>query len=98
MLVRVSPERRRRVRSMWVARSASPSLNQPEPAELLQGCHEGPGLVAPAPAGFGVDHAGQGVEGGVDVRGYVQPEVLEVVAGVNDDGEALAEQLGQAER
>ena len=80
--------RRRRVRSTCVARSPSPSLNQVGPPSSPSAPHEGPGLVAPAPAGLGVDDAGQRIERGVDVGRDVQAQVLEVVAGVDDDGRA----------
>ena len=79
------------VRSTWVARSPSPSLNQVGPPSSPERAHEGPGLLAPAPAGLLVDHAGQRVEHRVDIGRDVQAQVLEVVAGVDDDGQALAQ-------
>ena len=89
----------RRVRSTCVARSPSPSLNQVGPAELARArCMKVQVSLAPAPAGLLVDEAGERIERGVDVGRDVQPQVLEVVAGVDDDGEPLAQQLRQPER
>ena len=65
-------------------------LEPGRPAERAQRVHEGPGLARAAPAGLLVDHARQRVEHGVDIGRDVQPQVGEVVAGVDDDGEALA--------
>ena len=53
-------------------RSPSPSLNQVGPPSAPERAHEGPGLVAPPPAGLLVDHARQRIEHGVDVGRDVQ--------------------------
>ena len=55
-------------------------------AEAAQGVRHGEGVAREPPAGFGVDHAREGVDDDVDVGGNVQAEHLHVVAHVGDDG------------
>src|SRR5205823_10623801 len=49
-------------------------------------------VAGDAPTGLRVGHPGEGVEHGVEVGADPQPEVLEVVGGVADDGEAVGRQ------
>ena len=89
---------RRCVRSTCVARSPSPSLNQvgpPSSPSARMKVHVSSRRPHPVSV---VDQARQGVEHGVDVGRDVQAQMLEVVAGVDDDGEPLAQQLRQPER
>ena len=51
-----------------------------------------PGFVGAAPAGLGVVDGGQAVEDGVDVGADGEAPVLEVVAGVDDDGQVAGGQ------
>ena len=96
MPVSVSPAARRLVRSTWVARSRSPSLNHAGPPRRRQRLHEAPRLVAPAPAGLRVDEAGQACRASVSTSGEMcEAQMLEVVAGVDDDGQPLAQQMRQ---
>ncbi len=83
----VSPAARRRVRSTWVARSPSPSRNQFSPPSACKRLHEGPGLVAPAPALGRIVEAGEGVEQRVDVGRDMKAEMDEIIAGVRHHGE-----------
>ncbi|MNZ57135.1 hypothetical protein D3C78_751050 [compost metagenome] len=62
-------------------------IAEPKPglaAELAERLHETPGFVATTPAVFLVDQVGEGVDQGVDIGRYLQPEVFEIVAGVDD--------------
>ncbi len=87
------------MRSTWVARSPSPSLNQLSPPRRFERGHEGPGFVAPAPAGLGVVDAGEGIEQGVEIGRDREPQVLEIVAGIGDDGQSPRRQNAvEAER
>ena len=89
---RRSPARRRRVRSTWVARSPSPSWNQVLPTKRFERRHKGPGLAAPTPAGVGIVEAGEGVEQRVEIGRDRQPEMLEIVAGIGDNGQRAGRQ------
>jgi len=52
-----------------------------------------PGLVAAAPAGLRIGESGQGVDEGVQIRTDLEPQVLEIVAGVHREGDlVVAEQ------
>ena len=57
-------------------------------AELAQRIHEAPGLVAAAPAEDRVLQIGKRVGHGVDVGRDREPQVLEVIGGVDDRGDA----------
>jgi len=57
------------------------------PAQLLDLFDGTPRFAITAPAGVGVGDAGQRVGDGVNVGANCEAEVLEVVAGVDDDGE-----------
>ena len=68
------------------------AVAQTEPglaAELFQRLHEGPGFVVAAPAKLAVGHAGQRIGDCIDVGGDGQAEMLEIVAGVDDDQQVL---------
>ena len=67
-------------------------------AQARHRLHEGPGLVAPAPAGLRVDEAGRAYRAWCRHRARCEPQVLEVVAGVDDDGEPLAQQARKPQR
>src|SRR5207253_636764 len=54
--------------------------------------HEGPGLAAPAPAEFGVVLPRQGVEQGVEIGRDPEAEMLEIIAGIGDDGQRIGRQ------
>src|SRR5699024_3236520 len=49
--------------------------------------HGLPALVAKTPPGLGVDLVGEGVGDGVEVRAYVQPVEVHIVADVGDRGD-----------
>src|SRR5215472_4045076 len=51
-------------------------------AQALERLHKGPGLVAPAPAKFGIGEASEGIEQSVDVGRDREAEMLEIVTGV----------------
>ena len=53
--------------------------------------HEIPRLSNKAPSLFGIGDAGERVHNGVEIRRDVKPEVLEIVACVDDDGQAVTE-------
>ena len=96
---RLSPARSRRVRSTCVARSPSPRRNQVSPPSVAKRRHERPGLVAPAPAGLGIVEPRERVEQRVEIGRDRQAEMLEIVAGVGDHGQAVGRQHAvQAER
>src|SRR5262249_18395784 len=60
--------------------------------------HEGPGLVAPAPAELLVVEASERVEQRVEIRADGEAEMLEIVAVVGDDGQPSRRQhIGKAE-
>ena len=61
-------------------------------AEASQRLHKGPGLVAPAPAELRIVEAGEGVEQGVDIGRDREPQMLEIVAGIGDDGQRAGRQ------
>ena len=68
-------------------------------AERRERRHEGPGLVAPAPAALRIVETGERVHQRVDVGRDRQAEMLEVVAGVGDHDEFAGRQhAAQAER
>src|SRR5271155_3007594 len=56
-------------------------------AQRLERRHEGPGLAAPTPSELRVVDPGERVEERVDIRRNREPEMLEIVAGVGDDGQ-----------
>ena len=69
------------------------AVAEPEPglaAERLQRRHEGPGLVAPAPAALRMVEPGERVDQRVEVGRDREAEMLEIVAGIGDDGERAA--------
>src|SRR5262249_55634990 len=61
-------------------------------AEFAQSVHELPRLSAAAPARFGVRLPGERVDERIDVRRHVQAEVLEIVAGVDDERDLVGRQ------
>ncbi len=68
-------------------------------AEFSERLHERPGLVATAPAEFEVGNSGERVERGVEVRADPEPQMIEVIATVDDDAQAVRGQHPvQAER
>ena len=78
------------------------AVAEPEPvlaAQARRRLERVPRLVGPPPATLGVDEPGERVEQAVEVRRDVEPEDLEVVADVADDGElAGLEDAGEAAR
>ncbi len=85
----VSPAFSRRVRSTCRAMSRSPRRNQVSPPRASMRFHERPGLVVPAPAEFAVGQAGQRIGDRIDIGRDRQAEMLEIVAGVDDDQQVL---------
>ena len=89
----VRPAASASVRSTWVARSRSPSLNQVAPPICSIAAMKF--QVSPAgPSRVGVVAIGQRVEHRVDVGRDVQAEVHEIVRGVDDDGELFRRKNG----
>src|SRR4030095_6717709 len=73
-----------------LAIDAQIAVPEPEPrlaAQLLEHAHEGPGLVATPPALLRVLAPGERVEERVEIGRHVQPEMNEIVAGVDHAGE-----------
>src|SRR5262249_34089788 len=60
------------------------------PAERFERGHEGPSLIAPAPPALRVVEACQRVHDGVEIGRYGEPEMLEVVAGIDHGHEVCA--------
>ena len=58
-------------------------------AQSFHGFHERPGFVVTAPAEFAIGQPGQRVRHGIDVGRDRQAEMLEIVAGVDDDEQFL---------
>ena len=83
------------VRAMWVAKSRSPRLNQSGPTpiggEFLQ---DRECLVGAAPALLLADPAAERVHHGVQVRGDMHAEQVDVVTRVADDGDLGVRGLG----
>ncbi len=66
-----------------------------EPVLAAEAFHFGehvPSFAGAAPAGVGVVDGGQAVEDGVDVGADCEAPVLEVIAGVDDDGQSAGGQ------
>src|SRR5215472_4038907 len=61
-------------------------------AECLERRHKGPGLVAPAPSGRRVIDTGQCVEKRVYIGRNREPEMLEIIPCVGDDGQRTRRQ------
>ena len=61
-------------------------------AEPGQHFHELPALVAQAPAALRIVETGQLVHHRIEIRGNMQPEMTEIVAGIDGDGELLRRQ------
>ena len=97
--VSVAPLRSRWVRSTCIARSRSPSRNHVSPpsfSSACMNCHVSPRRPQPVSV---FDSPDERVHQRVDVGRYVQSEVFEVVAGVDDERELVGgEVLRQAER
>jgi len=62
-------------------------------AQLLERRHEIPGLAIAAPTGLRVVPARERVEHGVEVRRDMQPQVLEIVAGIDHHGQPVRAQV-----
>src|SRR5439155_23936958 len=58
-------------------------------AERFEGGHEGPRLAAPAPAELQVVVPRQGVEQRVEIGRDRQTEMLEIIAGIGNDGQRV---------
>ena len=56
-------------------------------AEAFEGVDDVEGVALEAPAGLGVDDAGEGVDDDVGIGGDVQAEHLDVVGNVGDNGD-----------
>src|SRR5947209_8969906 len=56
-------------------------------AQRLERRHEGPGFVTPAPSEFRVVNAGERIKERVDIGRNREAEMLEIVAGIGDDGQ-----------
>ena len=67
--------------------SRSPSRNQSSPPQALGGGERVPALALAAPPAILVDQARERVQEAVEIGRDVQPEDLEVVTDVSDDGE-----------
>src|SRR5208282_3112510 len=61
-------------------------------AEAIECGHKGPGLLAPAPPQLRFVEAGEGIEQRIDIRRDREPEMLEIVAGIGDDGQRSGRQ------
>ena len=59
-------------------------------AERFERGHEGPCLVAPAPAALRIVEPGQRVHDGVEIGRNGEPEMLEVVAGIGNHHQVVA--------
>src|SRR6185437_2546967 len=67
--------------------------------EAGESLHEIPGFAGAAPSAFRVGDAAERIKNGVEIGRNVQPEMLEVVAGVDDDGQLFGcEHAREAER
>ena len=58
--------------------------------------HDGPAFSGNAPPGLGIGDAGERVHDRVEVRRDMQAHVLEIVTGVNQHRQTLAQQMGEA--
>src|SRR6202035_44765 len=65
-----------------------PELEPRFAAECGERTHEGPRLFLPAPAQLRIREPAERIERCVDVRTDAQPEVIEIVAGVDNDAQA----------
>src|SRR6185437_11038726 len=97
-------EKSRYLRELLAARQSSRafdvsgevSVAELEPdktAELLERRHEIPAFISEPPAARTVINSSEPIHHRVEVRGDTQPEVHEVVAGVDDDQQSLRLQL-----
>ena len=94
MVDRGTPSRRSWVRTRWMPRSRSPSLNQLSPPQSGGGLDGVPRLVRPAPAALRVDETGERVEQAVEIGRDVEAEDLDVVADVADHRELAGREHG----
>src|ERR1700722_13401358 len=67
-------------------------------AEARYLIHKGPSLTGNAPALHRVGNSCERVHHGVEIRRYMQTEMLEIVTGVHNHGQALAQYLCQTIR
>ena len=67
-------------------------------AQGRHGLHEAPRLVAPAPSGLRIDDAAKRIERGIDVGRDGEAQMLEIVAGVDDNGQPIAQQMREPKR
>src|SRR5450759_2869861 len=58
--------------------------------------HDGPAFPGNAPPGLWIGDVGERVHDRVEIRRNVQAEMLEIVAGVDQHGQALAQHMGQS--
>ncbi len=82
---RLQPPRSFHMQSDIAIAEAEPGLA----AERLHRFHERPGFVVPAPAKFAIGQPGQRIGDGIDIGRNRQAEMLEIVAGVDDDQQVL---------
>src|SRR5689334_3969298 len=77
------------------------AIAEPEPSlatKATDSLHEIPALAGAAPAAFHVGKTAECIDDRVDVRRDMQPELLEIITGVDDDGEVGADRPFQPQR
>ncbi len=77
------------------------AIGEPEPirgAECLEALEDGEGVVPDPPSLLLVDLIAQPVGAEIRVGGYVDAERLDVVAGVGDHGQVVADEILEARR
>ena len=90
--LRRSPAAKRRVRSTWVARSASPRRNQVSPPSCASAAMKVQVSPAASPAGLRIGDARERVRDGIQIRRDAEAEMLEVIAGVAHHHQAIRRQ------
>src|ERR1039458_7710809 len=77
------------------------AVTEPEPclaAQCSERLHEIPAFVRAPPAAFEIAEATERIDHGVDVRRDMQAEMLEIIAGIDDNCQVRADQALESER
>src|SRR5262249_29845166 len=86
-------------RALHVGGEVSVSQLEPcRPAQPRNRLHEAPCLVAAAPSGLRIGEVRERIEGGVDIRRDCEPQMLEIVGGVDHYAQPPAEEACQPKR